>query len=166
MTERMTSPTTLTGSPSMRCGWGPAAGAATEPPALAGSAAPAEPAAGPAPAAPAALAVLTADPAPAAPAASVAGAAPACPGASPAPAASPFPSGANDLLWPIRDGLVDQSHIHAELGELVAGTKPGRTSEEQLTLYKSVGVAVQDAAAAGLVLRRAREQGLGRNLDM
>lgn len=43
----------------------------------------------------------------------------------------------------------------AELGELVAGTRPGRTDDEQLTLYKSVGSAVQDAAAAALILERA-----------
>jgi alanine dehydrogenase len=70
-----------------------------------------------------------------------------------AAALAPFPTGSNDLLWPIRDGLIDESHIHAELGELVAGTAAGRTDREQLTLYKSVGVAIQDAAAAALVLR-------------
>src|SRR4051794_11428077 len=68
-------------------------------------------------------------------------------------ALAPFPAGSNDLLWAIRDGLIDEGHIHAELGELVEGTKPGRTDDEQLTLYKSVGVAVQDAAAAAVVLR-------------
>src|SRR5581483_1339412 len=72
-----------------------------------------------------------------------------------AAALAPFPAGSNDLLWAIRDGLVDASRVHPELGELVEGTKPGRTSDDQLTLYKSVGVAVQDAAAASLVLRRA-----------
>jgi ornithine cyclodeaminase len=44
--------------------------------------------------------------------------------------------------------------VHAELGELVDGTKPGRADDEQLTLYKSVGIAIQDAAAAALVLAR------------
>jgi len=72
-----------------------------------------------------------------------------------ASALAPFPAGANELLWPIRDGLIDEGHVHAELGELVLGTKPGRAGDEQLTFYKSVGVAVQDAAAAALVLRRA-----------
>lgn len=71
-----------------------------------------------------------------------------------AAALAPYPSGSNDLLWPIRDGLIDERHLRAELGELVAGTKPGRSSDEELTLYKSVGLAVQDAAAAALVLRR------------
>ncbi|HEY7282812.1 MAG TPA: ornithine cyclodeaminase family protein, partial [Actinomycetota bacterium] len=73
-------------------------------------------------------------------------------------ALSEGPGGANDLVWPIRDGVVGPDHVHAEIGEILAGTRPGRTSADQLTLYKSVGVAVQDAAAAGLVLRRARER--------
>jgi len=70
-----------------------------------------------------------------------------------AAALATFPAGSNDLLWPIRDGLIDERHIHAELGEIVAGSKPGRTTREQLTLYKSVGIAIQDAAAAAVVLR-------------
>jgi alanine dehydrogenase len=74
---------------------------------------------------------------------------------------APEPAGSNDLTQPIRDGLISAEHIHAELGELVSGTKSGRTSDEQLTLYKSVGVAVQDAAAAALVLAKAREIGAG-----
>jgi ornithine cyclodeaminase len=53
-----------------------------------------------------------------------------------------------------------------ELGELVVGTRPGRTSAEQITLYKSVGVAVQDAAAAMLVLAAAREKGAGREIQV
>jgi alanine dehydrogenase len=73
-----------------------------------------------------------------------------------AAALAAFPAGSNDLLWPIRDGLFDESHIHAELGEIIAGGKPGRTSPEQLTLYKSVGIAVQDAAAAAVVLRNTK----------
>ena len=81
-------------------------------------------------------------------------------------ALAPFPAGSNDLIQPIRDGLITPEHIHAELGELVAGAKPGRTSTEQITLYKSVGVAVQDAAAAALVLAKARETGAGRELAL
>jgi ornithine cyclodeaminase len=81
-------------------------------------------------------------------------------------ALAPPPGGANDLLWAIRDGLVDATHVHAELGELVSGTRPGRADATQLTLYKSVGVAVEDAAAAALVLRLARERGVGRTIEI
>ncbi|OLC52551.1 MAG: ornithine cyclodeaminase [Chloroflexi bacterium 13_1_40CM_4_68_4] len=76
------------------------------------------------------------------------------------------PSGSNDLNWPIRDGKITKDHIHAELGEIVAGTRPGRANDTQLTLYKSVGVAVEDAAATALVLRLARERGVGREIAL
>ncbi len=71
------------------------------------------------------------------------------------------PSGSNDLNWPIRDGKITKDHIYAELGELVNKTKSGRANAAQLTLYKSVGVAVEDAAATALVLRLAEERGTG-----
>jgi alanine dehydrogenase len=83
-----------------------------------------------------------------------------------AAALAPPPGGSNDLLWPIRDGLIDAKHIHAELGEVVSGARPGRANAAQLTLYKSVGVAVEDAAAAALVLRLARERGVGRTIEL
>ena len=53
-----------------------------------------------------------------------------------------------------------------EVGELVAGDRPGRTAPDELTLYKSVGVAVQDGAAATLVLAAARERGAGREVEL
>src|SRR5262249_10464291 len=53
-----------------------------------------------------------------------------------------------------------------ELGELVAGTRPGRSDPEQLTLYKSVGVAVEDDAAAALALRGAEERELGTVVEL
>jgi alanine dehydrogenase len=81
-------------------------------------------------------------------------------------ALAPVPAGSNDLTQPIRDGLITPEHVHAELGELVSGAKPGRASAEQITLYKSVGVAVQDAAAAAIVLAQARERGAGRELAL
>jgi len=83
-----------------------------------------------------------------------------------AAALAPYPSGANDLLWAIRDGLIDAGHVHAELGELVSGRRPGRTSRDQITLYKSGGVAVQDVAAAALVLREAHARGVGRDIPI
>jgi len=68
---------------------------------------------------------------------------------------------AGDVLQPIRRGLITSEHIHAEIGEIVAGNKIGRTAREQITFFKSVGLAVQDAAAAALVLRNAKKLGLG-----
>jgi alanine dehydrogenase len=75
-------------------------------------------------------------------------------------ALAPPPAGAPELAG------VAPEHVHAELGELVTGAKPGRSSNDELTLYKSVGVAVQDAAAAALVLSAARERGIGREVDL
>ena len=81
-------------------------------------------------------------------------------------ALAPPPSGANDLVWRIRDGVITESHVHAEVGELVTRARPGRTSAEQITLYKSVGVAVQDAAAAALVLAAAEARGVGIDVEL
>ena len=68
---------------------------------------------------------------------------------------------AGDLIQPIQAGLFGEDHIRAELGEIVLGRKAGRSSPEEVTYFKSVGVAVQDAMAAQLALQNARELGLG-----
>jgi alanine dehydrogenase len=81
-------------------------------------------------------------------------------------ALAPSPAGSPDLTGPIAAGLIGPGHAHAELGELVAGTRPGRTAPDQITLYKSVGVGVQDTAAAALVLRRAAAQGAGTQISL
>jgi alanine dehydrogenase len=79
---------------------------------------------------------------------------------------APVPAGSRDLVEPIERGVITGDHIHAEIGELVSGARPGRTSPGQITLYKSVGVAAQDAAAASLVLAAARERGIGREVSL
>jgi alanine dehydrogenase len=76
------------------------------------------------------------------------------------------PAGCNDLRQPIEEGLVEPGYIHAEIGELLLGTKVGRTTPEQITLYKSVGIAAQDAAAAMLVIRAAQSRGIGAHVDL
>ena len=58
-------------------------------------------------------------------------------------------------LMPAFSGRRAAGSIFAEIGEVVGGTKPGRQSEEEVTLFKSVGVAVEDLASAELVYRRA-----------
>jgi len=59
---------------------------------------------------------------------------------------------AGDLIIPMRQGLIRAEDIDTELGEIVNGTRPGRTSETEITFFKSVGVAVQDVAVARRVL--------------
>jgi ornithine cyclodeaminase len=81
-------------------------------------------------------------------------------------ALAPPPSGAVELLTAIEAGRFGRDHIRAEIGELVAGTGTGRSSPDEITLYKSVGVAAQDAAAAALVLEAARREGAGIEIEL
>ena len=55
---------------------------------------------------------------------------------------------AGDLILPIKEGAITEGHIYAELGEIILGTKPSRTSDSEITLFKSVGLAIQDASTA------------------
>jgi len=73
---------------------------------------------------------------------------------------------AGDLIIPLKDRIITKSHIHGEIGQVAAGEIPGRERDEELTLFKSVGVAAQDAAVAQLVLHRAEELGLGTDIDL
>ena len=68
---------------------------------------------------------------------------------------------AGELLHAIGAGAVTESHVVAEIGEVLAGTSPGRGSDSEVTVYKSLGVAAQDLAAAALVYRRAVALGVG-----
>jgi ornithine cyclodeaminase/alanine dehydrogenase-like protein (mu-crystallin family) len=63
------------------------------------------------------------------------------------------------------DGISEEQ-IAAELGEVVAGTKPGRTSADEITVFKSVGVAFQDIATAAYVYREAIARGMGLEVDL
>ena len=66
-----------------------------------------------------------------------------------------------EYLVAVDEGAIGPEHIHAELGEVLVGRHPGRTDAGQLTVFKSLGLAVEDLAAAELVVRRARERGVG-----
>lgn len=57
-----------------------------------------------------------------------------------------------DILIPLNEGLINSNHIYAELGEIISGKKPGRISGDEITVFKSVGIAVQDLALAKLIL--------------
>jgi alanine dehydrogenase len=66
-----------------------------------------------------------------------------------------------DLHHAIRSGVMNAGDVHAELGEIVAGRKSGRTSDEEITIFDSTGTAIQDVAAAAAIYQRARENGTG-----
>jgi ornithine cyclodeaminase/alanine dehydrogenase-like protein (mu-crystallin family) len=66
-----------------------------------------------------------------------------------------------DLIIPIEQGLLDRSSIHAELGEVLSNDVPGRSGEDQITVFKSVGLAVQDAIAASTALAGAQDANIG-----
>jgi ornithine cyclodeaminase len=83
-----------------------------------------------------------------------------------AAALAPPPAGSSDIAMAIAEGAMTAAQVYAELGELVSGARPGRHDAAQITLYKSVGVAVQDAAAAAMVLEAARRKGVGRVIDL
>ena len=69
---------------------------------------------------------------------------------------------AGDLVIPIKEGAIDASHIAAELGDVFGGRLPGRRESGEITIFKSLGMAVEDVAAARLAFERASEKGLGR----
>jgi ornithine cyclodeaminase len=74
-------------------------------------------------------------------------------------ALNPPPAGAHELQGLNTENLT-------EVGEVLAGTRPGRTSADEITVYKSTGHAVEDAATARLVYDRARAEGAGTTLTL
>ncbi|MCU0799309.1 MAG: ornithine cyclodeaminase family protein [Candidatus Thermoplasmatota archaeon] len=73
---------------------------------------------------------------------------------------------AGDIMIPIQEGAITKEHIHADLGEIVTKKAKGRTDGRQITLFKSNGLAIQDAAAAKLVFTRAKEKGIGKEVAL
>ena len=68
---------------------------------------------------------------------------------------------AGDYLFPASEGVIGPDHIRAELGEVLKGDKPGRTSPDEITLFKSLGIGIEDLAAAEYLYRQARERNAG-----
>jgi ornithine cyclodeaminase/alanine dehydrogenase-like protein (mu-crystallin family) len=66
-----------------------------------------------------------------------------------------------DILLALKENAITEKNIDAEIGEVLAGSKTGRSSPEEITLYKSVGVAIQDIATANLVYQKALQQKVG-----
>lgn len=73
---------------------------------------------------------------------------------------------AGDIIIPLRARVITEGDIYAELGELVTGMKLGRTSDSEITLFKSVGLGIQDCATAWLAYTKAKEKGICKEVDM
>jgi alanine dehydrogenase len=71
-----------------------------------------------------------------------------------------------DIVMGMAEGRFGRGHVVAELGEVISGGVPGRTSETQITIFKSLGLAVEDLAAACLAYDRAREKGRGVEIEL
>ncbi|MBT8361158.1 MAG: ornithine cyclodeaminase family protein [Deltaproteobacteria bacterium] len=71
-----------------------------------------------------------------------------------------------DLIIPMHKGLMTEEHIVAEIGEVAAGKAPARTTDDEITFFKSVGVALQDLAAAAIVLKRAEDLDIGTVVEL
>ncbi len=72
---------------------------------------------------------------------------------------------AGDLIIPLAEGAITEADLQLQLGEVVAGLRPGRTSADEITLFKSVGLAIQDVAVAVQVYRQALATGRGQALE-
>jgi ornithine cyclodeaminase len=71
-----------------------------------------------------------------------------------------------DYLFAVRDGAIGPEHIRAELGDVLAGEAEGRRDGDELTVFKSLGIAVEDLAAAQLVARKAEAEDVGTVVDL
>ena len=74
---------------------------------------------------------------------------------------------AGEFKLAIEQGLISgEEHIRAELGEVVAGAHPGRESDNELTVFRSLGIGVEDLAAAQVAVQNARRTGLGTEVEL
>jgi alanine dehydrogenase len=73
---------------------------------------------------------------------------------------------AGDIMIPISEGLITPDHIYAELGEVVTGKKAGRQNDDEITLFKSQGLAIQDVSTAKKIYDLAKSKGLGKILTL
>jgi ornithine cyclodeaminase len=71
-----------------------------------------------------------------------------------------------DILLALKEKSIAENAIHGEIGEVLAGIKTGRESADEITLYKSVGIAIQDVAAANLIYHKALERRIGTDVEV
>ncbi|RDI72921.1 ornithine cyclodeaminase family protein [Halopelagius longus] len=72
---------------------------------------------------------------------------------------------AGSFLHAMEEGVVDEGHVHAELGDVVAGAEPGRTDDDEITVFDSGGTGIETVAGAYLLYEKAVEEGLGTTID-
>jgi len=72
---------------------------------------------------------------------------------------------AGDIIIPVSEGAITWDHIAGEIGELIAGKIPGRRNDAEITVFKSVGLAIQDAVVAREIFERAVKTGVGIKLS-
>jgi ornithine cyclodeaminase len=73
---------------------------------------------------------------------------------------------AGEYQLALKEGAIGEDHLQAEIGEVLIGRHPGRTSDTEITLFRSLGLAVEDLAAARLIYTRAVERGVGTRIDL
>lgn len=71
-----------------------------------------------------------------------------------------------DLLLALAEGAITKEQVSTELGDVITGKAQGRTSAEEITLFNSVGLAIQDLAICSLIVQRAREKGIGQEINL
>ena len=73
---------------------------------------------------------------------------------------------AGDILIPLNEGAFREDHIQAEIGEILEGNAQGRTHDDDITLFKSLGVGIQDVLAADHIYAKAKDLGVGTEVDL
>ena len=73
---------------------------------------------------------------------------------------------AGDFLLARADGAVGDGHVAGEVGQVLAGTVPGRRDAREITLFESLGIGIEDLASAWVVYRNARDRGAGTSVDL
>jgi len=75
-------------------------------------------------------------------------------------------SNVGETETPIKKGIIEKEDIAGEIGEVILGTKPGRLSDDEITIFDSTGIAHQDLLTAAHVLNIAKEKGLGTTVEL
>lgn len=75
-------------------------------------------------------------------------------------------SGSGEINVPLRSGIISEDDVYGELGDIVCGRKAGRVSDEEITIFDSTGLAIQDVATAWMVFKKAKRSGSGRSIEL